>query len=296
MGSRFLRVRLAPLALLAVCGASPMTGCDVFDRIQPGTKSLLSAFDPPSYEQAVEWALNSYDADERYRGIAMLTEAPFAGEPAYLALFRDKVTDDDAAVRQAAVRALGLHGNPDDALLIAQDLEDDDYLVRLAAAQALQKLHNPDVIDPLIAHLSLESMALRNARSTASLAIRGADGERKIAEETEPAVRAEVALALGQYRTIKVVQSLIGALSDRSLAVNHNAIKSLTTLTGQDFGYDPGLWLDWIDATPDVFAAGRAYTYPGFSRPRHPIEWLPFVPQPPKAAEAPPVGLPRDAG
>lgn len=245
-----------------------LAGCDVFDNIKPGG-TLADVFDGPTAEDAAEWALDDYNPDNRFRGTTILASQPFGGEEIYLQLYRDRINDEDAGVRQAAVRALGLHGSTEDVPAIAERLADSDRTVRAEAARSLQRLHNPAAIEPLIARLPIDA-------------------------EPESVVRAESARALGQYRDGRVVQELIAALEDRSLAVNSAAVASLETLTGQNFGYDTALWLEWVDAAEDPFRAGRMYTYPGFSRPRHPIEWLPLVPQPPSVPEGAPVGLPRN--
>ena len=262
------RSTLAPIAALGLIG---LAGCDVFDGYQPGATSLLSVFEPTTPDQAADWALDEYDANNRYQGLVLLANADFGGQPIYLNLYRERISDVDPGVRQAAVRALGLHGEPSDAITIAEMLQnDDDRLVRMTCARALQRLHNPEAIDALIQRMDFEA-------------------------EQHAEVRAEAAHALGQYRDPLVLQNLIAALDDRSLTVNHNAMQSLETLTGQSLGYDTAIWLAWVEDHPQPFAAARQYTYPGFNRPRHPVEWLPFIPQPPKAPEAPPVGLARDA-
>jgi len=243
-----------------------LAGCGIGGNFEPGTESVFQIFEPPSPEEAVAWSLDEYNADNRYRGITLLTEASFGGEPLYLRLYRERLDDPDPGVRQAAARALGVHGEPEDAVRVSELLEDDNRLTRAEAARALQKLHNPAVIDDLI--------------------------DRTVPEnEPFPEARAAAARALGQYESPRVIQALISALQDRRLSVNRSAVISLETLTGQNFSLDGAAWLAWLDQTDDPFKAGRMYTYPGFQRPRHPVEWIPFVPQPPNVPAAAPVGL-----
>ncbi|MBZ0171903.1 MAG: HEAT repeat domain-containing protein, partial [Phycisphaerales bacterium] len=206
-----------------------------------GAESLLALFQPPTPEDAVELALDEYDADKRYRGTALLANVPYGGEEPYLRLYEDAARDEDAGVRQVGVRALGIHGQPEHAGLIIERLGDEEWLVRMEAARALQRLHNEDAVVPLITRIRPE-------------------------EEIQAAVRAEAAHALGQYRRPRVVQALIGALNDPSLAVNHNTLSALETLTGQNLGYEPAEWLAWLEQADDPFEAGRVYTYPGFQR------------------------------
>ena len=231
-----------------------------------GAKSLLAVFQPPDPGDAVELALDEYDADRRYRGTALLANAPFGGETPSLELFRDAANDPDSGVRQVGIRALGIHGEPSDAAVIIERLTDEEWLVRMEAARALQRIHNEQAVVPLMERTTIQN-------------------------EMNAQVRAEAVHALGQYREPRVLQTLVRALNDPSLAVNHNALTALEILTGQNLGYEPAAWLAWFDETDDPFAAGRIYTYPGFERDKLWYEWLPFLGSPPNEAESVPVGL-----
>ena len=244
-----------------------LTGCGAFEGAR-GADSILEIFQGPSAQDAAEMALDEYNADTRFRGVTLLAGDVAGGSDTALELYRVSVYDDDAGVRQAAARALGLHGDRSDAAALVELLGDESRLVRLATAQALQRIHDPAAVGPLI--------------DTAT--------ERG---EADPVVRAAAARALGQYRQPRVLQALVGVLDDRQLVVNHAARESLRTLTGQDFGLDTSAWLSWIGQTDDAFAAGRVYTYRGYARDKTLLEWLPFFPDPPRETPAPPVGMPR---
>jgi hypothetical protein len=79
-------------------------------------------------------------------------------------------------------------------------------------------------------------------------------------------VRTEVAYALGQYPEDRVFQKLLESLDARELAVNVAAAESLKTLTGRDFGLDPGPWFRWYENAPQRFAGADSYRYPTFQR------------------------------
>ncbi len=254
--------------LLALVLAAPLAifaGCSELD-VRPGAESIFEAFAPPSPEEAARMAIDPYDADARYKGTLLLANASFAGEPIYLTLFRDNINDDDPGVRSASIRALANHGTPDDVALILPSLDDADPAVRLEAAQALQRLHNPVAVEPLLLHIQSE-------------------------RETESAVRAAAAEALGQYAQTNVVQRLIAAFEDPSLAVNRATLDSLRTLTGQDFGFDRRAWLQWYNASDQVFAARSMYIYPVFYRGKKWYEHIPLFPPPPNEQPAAPTGL-----
>lgn len=271
---------------LAVAAAVLLSGCEAFDNIQPGSDSVLDAFRGPSPAVAAELMLDEYDPNNRAIGTTLISNAFFGGEEVYLAVYRDYVDDPDRAVRAAAVRALGIHGSPADAVLVAPALGDADSLVRREAARALQRLHNQQAIGPLIAVFDTAF---------------DPDTQQFAYEEPDEVVRAEAAYALGQYATFPVLSTLITALEDRSLAVNYNALQSLETLTGQNLGYDAAAWNAWRSAATGeggqgVFAARKGYTYPAFERDKKLVEYLPFVPPPPNETAAAPAGLPRDFG
>jgi hypothetical protein len=250
---------VAPLVLLAGCGGLTLD-------VQPGAESILAVVAGPSPAQAARWATDPYDPDNRYRGTLILGMASFAGEPLYIELFQRNLKDHDPRVRAAAARALGTNGRPEHADALLAVLDDDDEIVRLEAARGLQRIHAPQVVPELLKRLDR-------------------------AVEPSPNVRAEAAVALGQYPENRVVRGLIAALVDRRLMVNAGTLESLRTLTGQDYGYDRRAWLDWFEATDKPFAARSVYVYPVFRRDRTLFEYIPFVPQPPNEIAAQPTGL-----
>ncbi|MEM0983561.1 MAG: HEAT repeat domain-containing protein [Planctomycetota bacterium] len=258
-----------PVLTLALCAAA-LTGCNTFQDAR-GARSILDIFAGPSTEDAVALALDEYDPDARFRGITLLSAEPAGGSDTALELYRVAADDTDDGVRQAGVRALGLHGELSDAPVLIERLDDESRLVRLAAARALQRIHDPEAVPVLIERTDEQV-------------------------EPEPVVRAAAAEAMGQYREQRVLQALVRTLDDRSLAVNTAARRSLQTLTGQDLGIETGAWLSWIRQTDDPFQAGQVYTYPGYDRKRLRIEYLPLLPDPPRETPAPPVGMPRGAG
>lgn len=259
--------RLVCLVSAAGCVAA-LVGCSPLATAPEGSESILAVFQGPTPGDAAKMALDEYDANNRYTGTMMLAGAEWGGDDVYIALYEDAADDEDPGVRAAGIRALGLHGSPEHAPMIAQALLDEDKDVRADAARALQRLHNEEVVDLLLTRLDPTV-------------------------ENEAAVRAAAADALGQYAEERVLMSLIGALNDASLAVNHNTLKSLTTLTGQNFGLDDAAWLDWVDdAGTQVFAARKAYVYPAFERDKRLVEYLPFIPEPPNESASAPVGMP----
>ncbi len=251
----------------AIAMVGGLAGCNTFDDVPRGADSLRSIMNPQtSPTQAAEMATDQYNAENRFRGTTLLSNADFGGREVYLDLYIDGVNDIDPGVRIASVRALGRHGDPENAGLIITALNDENRLVRIEAARALQRIHSPDAVSPLMESVSIEN-------------------------EADADVRAAAADALGQYQQPRVVQSLIGALRDPRLVVNNRVQHALVTLSGQDFGFDRRMWIDWYNQTDELFAGAQIYTYPTFHRKRRPVEYIPLVPQPPNETSATPVGL-----
>lgn len=223
-------------------------------------------------------ANDASNPDRRARGITLLMNAPFGGEPVYVELYERRIAPADPvagiehehpAVRAVAARALALHGDPGHVPLIVPLLDNEDPQVRLEAVQALQRLHNPVAVRPL-----LERLVRDRARAV---------GGRQPVEtvESEPDIRAAAADALGQYAERQVLEGLIAALDDNSLAVTSRALKSLRTLTGQDLSDDALAWIAWLDQTQkageDPFAGRTPYTYPVFERDFRWTDIIPFT-------------------
>jgi hypothetical protein len=269
-----------PAALAAATILAALGGCEM--KLKPGAEGLLDALNslPEPSEMAAQ-AIDKYDANNRYIGTLGLATQNYANEPVYIRLFCDNINDKDPAVRAAAARGLANHGEPSHVPLLIKALKDENVNVRLEAARGLQRLYNEEAVAPLIE--ATREPVLRDP------------GDRTPPEPSEPdaEVRAQAAQALGQYAQARVLQALIACLDDSDLAVNRNALASLRTLTGQDFGLDRSAWVEWSGRTQAPFAGRRLYIFPAFSRAKRWYEYLPFVPRPPNEAAAPPVGLPR---
>ncbi len=254
------------LALMVVGGCAAIE--DLGYQRNPNSQSILDLWQRPPPDQAVRWAMDPHSADNRYRGVSLLADAPFAGEDVYLQLFVDSAGDPDSAVRSAAIRGLANHGRPEHARVLADALRDESDLVRLEAARGAQRIHNPEIVPALFGRLDPET-------------------------ELEHDVRAGVAHALGQYAQPRVLDQLVAALRDPSLSVNRHAAEALTILTGEDLGLDPVAWLGFVRSTEEPFAKGARYRYPTFERGMRLVEYIPLYPPPPSDPPAEPIGLPK---
>lgn len=224
----------------AAATAMSLVGCDT---ISSDINALTEAFNPPSPGEAATWAVDTTNPENQRRGIALLASAPWGGAKPYQELYRLYIEQPtDPLVRAFAIRALGRHGDAEDAVMIARELSSSYRLVRLEAAKALQRLHDPAVAEAMWTRL--------------------------IDQVEDSEVRTELAIGLGQYPTDAVFQALVAAVDHRELAVNLAALDSLHTITRQDFGLSQKAWIDWrasVDAAT-AFRTDERFLYPTFQR------------------------------
>ena len=239
-GGRSLRGGLPAFACILLLG-----GCA---GISSDFSSLGDAIFPPSGTEVGEWATDFTDPELQQKGLVLLGTAPWAGTEEYQRLYRTCIEGPwDPLVKAGAIKALGTHGEPSDAQLIASELENEFPYVRKEAAKSLQRLHDPVVQDIL--------------------------WQRLVVEEDQ-GVQIELAIALGQYPSDAVFQALVLQLENRELAVNLAAADSLRCLTGVDHGIEAREWLAWYDASSDPFADEEIYLYPVYTRPLGFLDWI----------------------
>jgi hypothetical protein len=256
------------IAAAVVIGAS-MGGCLEASKRQAAAESgsILAAFTPMSPAEAARDMVDPFNPDKRFRGMTLISAAPFGGEDVYVNIYRDAIANDsDEGVRAVAARALSIHGAPGDVEKILPLAKSEDRRVRLVAVRALQRLHNPVAIEPLLTRLDAK-------------------------QETDRDVREAAATALGQYADPRVVDALIAEIDDDDLAVVDSSRESLKTLTGADEGMSIKGWRTWRQRSADLFAGRKAYVYPAFSRDPFWFEYLPLVSPPPNEVAASPVGM-----
>ncbi|MFM9956472.1 MAG: HEAT repeat domain-containing protein [Phycisphaerales bacterium] len=251
------------------------SGCQSRGKQAQQSTSILQVFAPPTPEEASRWAIDPFNADKRARGTLLLANAPWGGEDVYVRLYREQIKDTyrdpkkdpDPLVRAVAVRALAMHGSPDDVPAILELLKSDEKYLRWECARALQRLHNPVAVKPLTDRL--------NAKN-----------------EAEASVREASASALGQYAERASFDALVAALYDRDLAVSSAARRSLATITGRDLGEDVRPWVAFSKESADVFAGRKTYEYPIFQRDPDWLEYIVPMLAPPNEKPGVPVGLP----
>jgi hypothetical protein len=256
-----MKLGVAMAVIMAIAIGCETIGQDLGD--------VASAFNSVKPDQAAKMMMDPYDADNRRMGTVLISNSTFGGVDVYVRAYRDMVLNErDPIVKAVAIRALGRHGQPDDAPRIAPNLFHESVQVRWEAAKAMQRLHNPAAANDL----------LRVLRS----------------ETEQNDVRIAAAIALGQYAEDRVFQGLIAALDVRELGVNRAAEQSLRTLTGESLGLNSSAWLAWYNAhgsAGGAFAQKGDYIYPTYQRDETLLEQLAFWTTRNFEQPAPPAGL-----
>lgn len=267
-GARWCRLAVA-LGVIGVAAAG--WGCESRGKKARESTSILQVFSPPSPAEAAAWAVDPFDADKRARGTLLLANAPWGGEDVYVRLYRQQLKDEDPLVQAVGVRALSLHGSPDDVATIVELMAKEEPYLRWECARALQRLHNTVAVVPLTDRLNLK-------------------------KEAEPSVREAAATALGQYADRRGFDGLVAALDDRDYAVAESARRSLVTLTGKDLGNEVRPWVAWSKEETSLFAGQQAYTYPYFYRDPDWLEYVVPMLAPPNEKPGSPAGMPPISG
>jgi HEAT repeat protein len=121
---------------------------------------------------------------------------------------------------------------------LADGLRADDWKVRRAAVQRLSRDADPDLFQSLIASLRVEHRDF-NVLSSALQLLAASDVDLTgplvaLMDDPDPALRMQVALALGERQTAGAVDALIRALGDPDVNVRFHVVEALGRLRAAD--------------------------------------------------------------
>ena len=158
-----------------------------------------------------------------------------AAVPALLTVVRD----ENAAVRLAAIEALGQHADPRAIDALVEVLRTDtDARVREAAASALGSIENPRAVPGLIAALGNERTASVRAKIAWALGEiedpRAVDGLGSALRDQNVEVRRQAVWALGNIESADAVPSLIPLLRDSDMETRKQAAWALGEIESAD--------------------------------------------------------------
>ncbi|HEX2951788.1 MAG TPA: HEAT repeat domain-containing protein [Armatimonadota bacterium] len=180
----------------------------------------------------------------------MVRNDPRAARPLLLALAActpEQQSADGGQAFNAVLDALRNFGTPaTDAMLAGVDDADAD--VRFAAVNALYWLPDPRAV-PALQHLAHDAASPVRWRAVGALAkiadVQSADVLQHALTDSCPDVRLAAVDGIGAMRDQQAVQPLIALLTDQDPRIPPAAAKTLTVLTGKQFGNDQSKWRSW---------------------------------------------------
>jgi HEAT repeat protein len=159
--------------------------------------------------------------DLRREGIMELVQHDYGKQPPYTDRYKQiALADPDWLVRASAVRALNIARDKSATPVFIKSLSDENADVRMEAAKALANIPDPAAIGPLLKTLN--------------------------SPEENKDTRIAAANALKNYKSLEVARALTNALDSREFGLAWQARRSLRDITGKDFYYDQGQWLDYL--------------------------------------------------
>ncbi len=216
-----MKLTLMLLGLLMLAGGcnNPLTG--PVERLAGRMGDILSG------NTATVAAQRMQDADfpdERRIGINQLVRRDYGEREPYTTRYAQIARDDSSPlVRATAIRALNRSRDASASGVYIRALGDPSPLVRLEAAKALANMPS-------------------EAATTALIGIM-----RDQAEDDD--VRLAAAEALSHYRKLEVARALVAQLQDRRFGLSWQSRRSLRRITGADYQYDEGAWLQYLSSS-----------------------------------------------
>ncbi len=121
----------------------------------------------------------------------------------------------------------------------------------------MRKVKNADPAAPFLIDYLIEdlyhgdtknasgSLGMLNSYCGFSIDKRAVEPLIKALKDSDWDTRMNAALVLGSFKDLGAVEPLINALNDSLTNVRDNAAKSLTKITGENFGTDQAKWIQW---------------------------------------------------
>ncbi len=162
---------------------------------------------------------------------------------------RSLLYDKRSIVRAQAADALVRIGTPEALLQLANATRDAAISVRENAAYALGESGDSSAVQPLIRLLKDKITSVRIASIDALAQIRDPQAIPSLysmLNDDDPEVRERAGNALKNHTDI---QSLIDALSNKSMNVKENVLYLLWLMSGQNFDLDKEAWQNWYNKT-----------------------------------------------
>jgi HEAT repeat protein len=128
-------------------------------------------------------------------------------------------------VRAEATLALAEFPAPETIPALQVAIHDEDPDVRMAACNAWGRRGGPEALDAL---------------------------SQTVSDDSDTDVRLAATAELAEFRDQQTVQALAVALNDKDPALQHRAVQSLKSVSGQDYGDNVPAWRDYVEGRSPV--------------------------------------------
>jgi len=162
--------------------------------------------------------------------------------------------EPDAEARIATLYAMGALNDPGTIPILRKGLKDPDLRAVQACVEGLTQLRVPDISASLVEGLKDSSEAIRVNSAKSLSAFREGPVEVALLEalqrDPSPAVRRAALNALANSAGAMAFEPALALLrsKDADPESKENAVQSLQSMTGQDFGQDVAAWTRWWEA------------------------------------------------
>ncbi|GEM_PF-1913924 len=193
--------------------------------LQPTARRVLSSMaSPPSLERIAEAGLGHSEAEVREQVLLALADGRPSGLD-WIAAAEAALSDGDAAVRAAAVRAVGLGRLVSSTAALIDLADDPSQRVRMAVPEALVRLAGQRSLPVL----------------------------RALSRDPQWRVRVQVVTALVDLKSMRAVVELIDMLGREEGRVREDILTALRTLTGKSHGLNMLAWERFLEIAPQDF-------------------------------------------
>lgn len=192
--------------------------------------------------------LKDEDNDVRNTAIKVLSQNSSAEAIQYLiGILKSK----DKALRPPVCQILGIGNRKEARPEIEKLLKDGDWLLRMRAAEALGRIKEKDSVPAILSVAKDPESSVRVAVFDAMALIGDAQfGSALVGalQDKHWRVRASAIAGLSKVRTKDAIEPLVKIIEGDEGRLVEDAAKTLTKLTGRDFGHDYNTWKRWYDA------------------------------------------------
>jgi len=179
-----------------------------------------------------------------------------------------KLSFNSKLVQAAIIKVLGYLGSEKSFPYVLKSAYNPDVNIKSAALEALAEIKKQDSVDYLESALKDPSPEVRitvlesliKCKADKMRALKIASG---LLQDKNLPVRIAAVQCLNEIRDKDCVSALVSRLGDTTWRLRYDIITALKDLTGQPFGFDKKVWLNWFEANKDRIEISPTKQAPG---------------------------------